>query len=1514
MPHDAGREARDGFWFQDATILLRLLRDGLRRRALRAFGEEEPAPLKVAIEKPAARIGAGGTAWDSVSYYVDQVCVEGGIVLDEMKKGDISKDDRVSFWRRLRRTVADGADASLVVPRLTLGADAVDEPEKWRRLGKAAQTAIPVTVRRVASAAALAGEALWYLTSTDLEEWPTAIPEATARALLSRFEFDDTQTTTSLHQELLATMRSIGADTDPDALVDSLGGWIASIARSPDAPPVTFEHAVERLELLRRYLTLSTAAENLWRRMRTGAPFVSSQIATQSWRSVQPEAAALLDDGTSPVVLSAPAGHGKSFVLDALVARHRPEGVAAWLDATESPAISTVQEALAFGRWATARTGRKLLVVVDGLDVDNAVPLLVAVRSALEGRDAPETQLVAAMRHTTWADAREDLPAWHDVDLQPWTQDVVLGVLAHHGFPAPAPDLQELLSVPLFLDLYVRIVGRLAEGSGHASTRHRLMDSYFARILAGRHAGHRLAVVERGIDAAARGEASWAETTPEAHDLVSLGLLVNDRGRVRFRHALLRDYAAVVAVGEHSVEEICESLTRVRSSLIRADFLRALIEARIDAGDAVGIERLVAACHRHELAPWVGVSLIENPTAALIESLARIADGRVLAQTLARAQHRRNRAWLRGFSAISDSRPSWLGPALLHELGSLVVAENGRVRNLTASGEAVPDESFALARAAREWTRGISYAEAGVLLDWLWELLVRVRPDDDTLAWFGSLDLTDENERHGSRLYLQRLRALLRSNSHASKVLLAAALRQGAYAGRDPVEVFADYGAMDELAHECLLGPDGLVALRPDVAVQFVYELSALEAEASDRRFRGYGLSAADESVFLDFVVEATSEDALRASLRERLVALRQRPLRTQQQALAGLADDEPHSSDRDAKSLLFGAVNDIASRAAPLALMAADAARASNSLRARIDILAMRPQPGWHEDEAAALRDAQEAVLTDPRIYATSSHRRLWELLPLAWPGCSPATKDKIRANILALAATHVPGAEMVGSLATSIPIAERGSDLTPYVQWAESMNAATPPPWSAMRDLDESERGVPGRSDGAESPSGLSTLWRRVRAYAPQPDDGSLTIDAVDALSYGVVEDLLTPEAPWEVWLAVVMMVHRDQDQKERRLSGSVLARLFDTALSGAAQARKTGTDLRDWQNFLDIADACAAHPDHADDRAMRRRLVDEVERAASDEQDGTKYAVAALHAVRSPHWMGDDRAQAMLNSWLRDRSLTEGLEQAVAALLPAHRRDALLDLLSRTGRLDGADARLHHFFHVAGVWLARWLEHEGSGVVLARLEEWCGTAPRPGALADPSAWRQVLTGFLWWIGRATTEDWLRSHRRHRLRALFVALAPALWRARPPSRGGSGNDSVCHGLFRVLHKDKREPRGATWAAPVARLVADVLRDGTDHDVSATLFELDLDLFEIDDLSRLAEEARARLERSVADPNRRYMPHGLGELVAELAEYPRTPFAVAEAALHTVNRHPFLAKEAARAEQAMRERSRRGP
>lgn len=140
-----GKEARDGFWFQDAKALTRLLDDALERRRRRVQGLELGPELRVRVESVVEVVvdreaqqpepQPPRPTWDGTFALGERV------VVDECKRGGPTRDDRVTLYRRLRATIASGVPIERLVPRLTAGRESIADPDQWHGLGAAAQVA-----------------------------------------------------------------------------------------------------------------------------------------------------------------------------------------------------------------------------------------------------------------------------------------------------------------------------------------------------------------------------------------------------------------------------------------------------------------------------------------------------------------------------------------------------------------------------------------------------------------------------------------------------------------------------------------------------------------------------------------------------------------------------------------------------------------------------------------------------------------------------------------------------------------------------------------------------------------------------------------------------------------------------------------------------------------------------------------------------------------------------------------------------------------------------------------------------------------------------------------------------------------------------------------------------------------------------------------------------------------------------------------------------------------------------
>lgn len=220
----SGSLARKGFRFQDLYLLRRVLREAAEQLSHVVGGSVAVSVRKEAQFGIEASVPAPSSpTWDSVVAYDD------GREVIEAKSGALSKADRVTFWRRLRRelNITDYKDT-----RVVLVVDpSSEETSKWNGLAAAAAAEsskkfAAKNPARVISAEDLLNEALWWMCSVTEQEAgspplsPTQAASALAAFRLESIAFDE------LEASVLETIELLFPDGLSDQLSDSILGWL----------------------------------------------------------------------------------------------------------------------------------------------------------------------------------------------------------------------------------------------------------------------------------------------------------------------------------------------------------------------------------------------------------------------------------------------------------------------------------------------------------------------------------------------------------------------------------------------------------------------------------------------------------------------------------------------------------------------------------------------------------------------------------------------------------------------------------------------------------------------------------------------------------------------------------------------------------------------------------------------------------------------------------------------------------------------------------------------------------------------------------------------------------------------------------------------------------------------------------------------------------------------------------------------------------------------------------------
>lgn len=1011
------------------------------------------------------------------------------------------------------------------------------------------------------------------------------------------------------------------------------------------------------------------------------------------------------------------------------------------------------------------------------------------------------------------------------------------------------------------------------------ATRHGLIRAYFERRIlpgASARAGPRRFALDLGASAITNNSSRWSDLSTAAQELLSEGVLTQKLGRLTFRHALLRDFAVALTLSEQKPHRIAECLASIQNPIIRADLLRAVIEACVDPlsiGSVPAFDDVVRACTTRGITAGVALAATDAPTASMVVAIAEIGAGGVLAQAVDRAKLVGNRAWIRAVASVGGARPKWLSGRALEGLATL--ADFAR--------QALGPAEVALAKVLRIWTWGydVCHENAWTLVR-ISKLLAHALPDDETLAWLSSMEL-GRYSLAGEPL--DHICQMARSNPGLTGSRLYHALERTAFEfwrrGALPRHMLR---RLDSRFLGDRDGRAGLLKMRPDVASAFVFELSAADKEAQSREDDERWESKAEVLQDLAAMSPAPDPEVERA---ER--TLRRHPTLKEPEAFGGLVDDVPHSDTRLLHEIdsLFTNIEK-AALDENVAIAVGRSAVGSRSIRARLMVLGLMHQ-------SAELDRLRYQILEDPRIYHSRNVLpRLRDAISGSWPNLAEASRQCVQRNILERARSS--WAE-VGCLATAIPGGDLDPELLPHLEFLEARRRSRK---SAPESPSSEEPGYLNREDENDPrfpiPRGTSRQTVEVWHSLDRVSDGPSEHDAlIIALHKAITGDHLVGEVPEWVWATLAFRLRRDlQRQEQPAMSAADAAALFRLAMDRARDPTRRG-DPAHWGSLIDILDKCAGHPELAHDDGLRAELMEEVIAAAGECAERQELADQAICKVSGPHWFGPESpGRPVIENWFKRYLNGEGLDHALR-FLPClainERIEWIKAVLEARDRLDIHSGRDVCFVDEAGRHLAGpALSDHGSG---ARdlLKQWCEQDARPGVLGQPSGWRHFLHGFAWALqgalggvrankGRPPTEYIAR----------FTQLAETVWSAWTPPTGRHDQEAIGGDLVAPLQRDFAGPEH-DWGAELGQLLVRVMAGGGRRDISYALHDLDWTLLPVRLLPDVVGAIVSRLHGPNAYTVDSWPRDQLIDALVEIVELPAAPSAVAHRILDCLHK-----------------------
>lgn len=618
----SGYIARKGFRYQDLYLLMRVL-EAVREVIDRSWTAGQ-TNVTLSLDQMSWRFGIEALSRLDASGILDwDVIVKspGRTELAELKSGTVARDDRIAFWRRIRR---EGVDAlERIHPVLVLDPDTAGTLEHFEGLAQVAHgTALAAPTNcegKVTSPEKLLQEAMWTLCDpSDTSGGPALVPRL-AQEILTRF---------SLHR-----LRAADLEVRVERLIETLWpaslaqtyepllvGWLGARASSNDIArrQFTARELFAEIGVLAHSLIFDAARLQRWQalwnelpavvRQRTRGHLGQSGQAVPS-QDIQPAASSAVGSGAPAILLTGVGGAGKStFIAQAVdVACARGELVL-WCgaDDMETDEIEELIESFRFraGLLHLGKPDEIAHLYLDGLDEASSAKRQRWAELLSRVATIKNVRVLASIRGP---ELRRDahlsgkLATWTKLDLNEWPNEVVERLISSTPYMGKLPrSVLVLLCTPILLDLFWRTFVENTQPdairAAKLRSRYELLAAFWDQRLLNspRHASRpdlprSLSVI---FAHAAQSVGSFivsANLEPTAALLLSEGVLVEEgrlQRRLSFRHPLLRDFAfAQSCLSAASPTAAAKQWLAIEGGIQRFGALRAVAEA-LTARDA----------------------------------------------------------------------------------------------------------------------------------------------------------------------------------------------------------------------------------------------------------------------------------------------------------------------------------------------------------------------------------------------------------------------------------------------------------------------------------------------------------------------------------------------------------------------------------------------------------------------------------------------------------------------------------------------------------------------------------------------------------------------------------------------------------------------------------------------------------------------------------------------------------------------------------------------------------------
>ncbi|MED4060915.1 hypothetical protein [Priestia megaterium] len=621
----SGQTSRYGFRFQDLYLLREVFMDIANKKSSEITGTVHKE-RRFGVE--ARRPNTGTTDWDIL--VIDD---EKHSVL-EVKSGAVNPKDRASFWLRIREEIFQSSQTdNNIYPGLVINSDNLPSAFKaWFALSertsftKNNQWTVPLEPpKRVATEKQLINEALYWICSAKtagVRKLRSKVSKKKALSVLLNFKLH-VISGRELEQKIESMIERLTFITVPPVLRQQLEGWLSNCATSEvdEIHLFTLPQMFRQVKLLEKFLEQDPEVLRLAKLLKNDY----THNCLNSWKGKFTEKKGLqrrsleevqnrifkIDWNTQQqsIALLADAGYGKSRTLyelykqieDTSLAKFEvvslmSEDLVGYLsDKNESVLLNSLSLLVNLA----VLNDKQLLLLVDGLD---QIPkserfLLSSLLHTVSQRQGFLSILTC--RKVDWDEQgklKESLQTWEQRSLTEWPETVVMSILKQYGISRNvSKGIKKLISIPLYLDIFIRVFTSPTTTEEYVQTRHGLLNAYWQNVILREQRIQRWNFLKEACEQISR-KNYWVPS--EGFDveilesLLSSGLItrVNGRARYDFRHTLLRDFVMAQWILEKSEENpkiIGSIIGEIESSsIIQFGAHRALLEAISDVNES----------------------------------------------------------------------------------------------------------------------------------------------------------------------------------------------------------------------------------------------------------------------------------------------------------------------------------------------------------------------------------------------------------------------------------------------------------------------------------------------------------------------------------------------------------------------------------------------------------------------------------------------------------------------------------------------------------------------------------------------------------------------------------------------------------------------------------------------------------------------------------------------------------------------------------------------------------------